>query len=79
MLELTIIEGLSPDNPTEKKKRFTDRGGVIGRDVKVDWALYDPSRVVSSQHAKVIFSQGAYYLSDLSANGVLTEQGIKLR
>lgn len=79
MLELTITEGLSPDNPTEKKKSFNDRGGVIGRDVKADWALYDPSRVVSSQHAKVIFSQGAYYLSDLSANGIMTEQGVKLR
>ncbi len=79
MLELTMIEGLSPDNPTQKQKRFDDRGGVIGRDVKAEWALYDPAKVISSQHAKVIFSQGAYYLSDLSVNGVLTEQGQKLR
>lgn len=79
MLELTMIEGLSPDNPTQKQKHFDDRGGIIGRDVKADWALYDPAKVVSSHHAKVIFSQGAYYLSDLSVNGVLTEQGQKLR
>lgn len=79
MLELTIIEGLSPDNPTEKKKSFNDRGGVIGRDVKSDWPLFDPNRVISSHHAKVIFSQGAYFLSDLSVNGVSTEQGQKLR
>lgn len=79
MLELTIIEGLSPDNPTEKKKRFNDRGGMIGRDLQADWILFDPERIISSHHAKVIFSQGAYYLSDLSVNGVSTEQGQKLR
>ncbi len=79
MLELTIIDGLSVDNPSQKKKEFDDRGGVIGRDLQADWVLFDTRRVISSQHAKVIFSQGAYYFSDLSVNGITTEQGIKLR
>ncbi len=79
MLELNIIHGSSPDNPTLKKKFFNDQGGVIGRDPNADWSLFDLSRVISSQHAKIIFSQGNYYLSDLSANGIETEQGQKLR
>ena len=79
MLELTIIDGLSVDNPTKKVKAFNDQGGVIGRDSKADWPLYDPSRTISSQHVKVIFSQGTYYFSDLSTNGVVSDQGQRLR
>jgi len=79
MLELTIVDGLSVDNPTEKTKSFNDKGGIIGRDLKAEWSLYDPTRTISSQHVKVIFSQGAYYFSDLSTNGIGTDQGQKLR
>lgn len=79
MLELEIVKGLSPDNPSERSKTFTDKGGVIGRDVAADWVFHDPSRSVSGQHAKVIFSNGNYFLSDLSTNGTFTETGEALR
>ena len=78
MLELRIIAGSSLNNLTAQSKRFDDRGGTIGRSPNADWVLVDVSRFISSQHAKIIFSQGAYYLVDSSANGISTEQGQKL-
>ncbi|MCX7122471.1 MAG: FHA domain-containing protein [Gammaproteobacteria bacterium] len=79
MLELFIVAGASPDNPTQKRKIFQDGGGVIGRDARADWVLHDPSRQISSQHARVIFSQGAYFLSDTSVNGIFTHEGASIR
>ena len=79
MLELLIIFGTSPDNPTQKRKVFDDGGGVIGRDARVDWMLHDPSRQISSQHARVVFSQGAYFLMYMSVNGTFTGDGTPLR
>jgi type VI secretion system protein ImpI len=75
MLELKIIEGLLPDNPTVKSKIFNAHGGVIGRDRVCAWVLFDREKVVSSEHAKIIFAQGAYYLSDISTNGVFNALG----
>lgn len=62
MLELRIISGLTSNSLTPSLKRFDDRGGIIGRSPSADWCLYDAERIVSSQHAKIVFSQGAYYL-----------------
>ncbi len=79
MLELLIVAGASPDNPTEKRKIFYDGGGIIGRDARADWVLHDPSRQISGQHARISFSQGQYFLSDLSVNGIFTVEGQPLR
>lgn len=75
MLELTIIDGIRPDNPTIKTKIFNANGGSIGRDANCTWVLMDRQRVVSSEHAKIIFREGAYYLSDISTNGVFNGSG----
>ena len=79
MLELLMVAGVGPDHPTEKRKIFDDAGGVIGRDQRADWVLYDPSRQISSQHARIIFAQGRYFLLDISVNGILTAAGEALR
>ncbi len=78
MIELKIIEGLQPDNPTSKSKTFNANGGVIGRDGSCAWVLFDRQKVVSSEHAKIIFSKGAYYLSDISTNGVFNALGQRI-
>lgn len=75
MLELNIIDGIRPDNPTLRRKAFNMSGGSIGRDAQCTWVLQDRQRVISGEHAKIIFSQGAYYLSDVSTNGVLNQNG----
>jgi type VI secretion system FHA domain protein len=45
-------------------------GGTIGRSADNDWVLPDPLRYVSAHHARVSFRQGAWYIEDVSTNGV---------
>ena len=49
---------------------FKACGGSIGRSLECDWAIPDSKRYVSSRHARVDYQAGAYYLVDLSRNGV---------
>ena len=49
---------------------FGVSGGAIGRSGDNDWVLPDPLRYVSAHHARVHFSDGHFYLEDLSTNGV---------
>ena len=49
---------------------FDEDGGTIGRSLQSDWILPDPDRYISSQHATIDYKSGAYYLADMSSNGV---------
>jgi type VI secretion system protein ImpI len=49
---------------------FKACGGTIGRSLECDWAIPDAKRYVSSRHAMIDHQSGAYYLVDLSRNGV---------
>lgn len=46
------------------------RGLSAGRAIGMDWVLPDPERQISKHHFDVAFRDGAYWLSDLSTNGV---------
>ncbi|MGH8217752.1 MAG: type VI secretion system-associated FHA domain protein TagH [Steroidobacteraceae bacterium] len=48
---------------------FDERGGSIGRLPSNDWALPDEEKFVSSRHALIRFSAGAFSLEDVSTNG----------
>jgi len=49
----------------------TGRRGIdIGRDQYLDWTLPDTERVISGKHAEVRYQDGAYWLHDVSRNGV---------
>jgi predicted component of type VI protein secretion system len=52
------------------EREFGEDGGTIGRSLQADWILPDPDRYVSGKHATVDFQAGAYYLADISSNGV---------
>ena len=52
------------------EREFNEDGGTIGRSLQSDWILPDPDRYLSGQHATVDFQGGAYYLADVSSNGV---------
>ncbi len=52
------------------EKRFSVKGGTIGRSLENDWILPDPDRYISGRHATVDYQSGAYYLADISSNGV---------
>src|SRR4051794_12964942 len=45
-------------------------GGSFGRAHDNDWVLPDPQRYLSGHHGRIHFRQGAFYLEDLSTNGV---------
>lgn len=48
---------------------FGAGGGTLGRSAENDWVLPDPSRYVSSRHAKVLFRHGSFFFEDTSTNG----------
>lgn len=66
-LILTIINQAKPGQ--EISKAF-EQEGTIGRSINNTWVLIDPKRFISSQHAKVYFNNGNYYITDLSTNGL---------
>ena len=45
------------------------RGADIGRDAHLDWTLPDPARHVSGKHCEIRFTDGSYWLKDVSSNG----------
>ncbi len=51
-------------------REFNKAGGTIGRSLENDWILPDPDRYISGKHALVDYRAGAYYLGDISSNGV---------
>ncbi len=51
-------------------RHFNGHGGTIGRGLHSDWILPDQQRFISGKHATIDFRGGAYYLADISTNGV---------
>ncbi len=51
-------------------REFGANGGTIGRALENDWILPDPDRFISGRHATIDFRSGAWYLADISTNGV---------
>lgn len=49
---------------------FGEEGGTIGRAERNDLQLPDPSKVISSQHARISRDAGEWLITDLSTNGV---------
>ncbi len=61
----------SKELPRDQRVReFPAVGGTIGRSPDSDWVLPDERRYVSSRHAMIDYQGGAYYLVDMSRNGV---------
>jgi type VI secretion system protein len=49
---------------------FDETGGSIGRNPDNDFVLPDPNHFLSRKHALISYQDGAYYLTDISENGV---------
>ncbi len=56
---------------------FRNDGGTIGRSLENDWILPDPDRYISGKHATIDFQSGAYYLADVSTNGVYVNEELE--
>lgn len=59
---------------------FKQSGGVIGRGKDCDWPIPDSKRHLSSHHALVNHREGAFFLTDISNNGIQNcTSGARLR
>jgi len=56
---------------------FGPDGGTIGRSLENDWVLPDTERFVSGRHATIDHRAGAYYLADVSSNGVYVNGSVE--
>jgi predicted component of type VI protein secretion system len=69
-LQLAIVSDNKDILGDDCIREFREDGGTIGRSLQNDWILPDPERFISGKHATVDFQAGAYYLADVSTNGV---------
>src|SRR5690606_40958015 len=56
-------------------KSFTETGGVIGRAGHCDWIIPDSKRIISGEHARISYQDGAFFLTDISSNGIRVKDG----
>lgn len=73
-LKLKIVSEHKEIVGDDAKREFSDAGGTIGRSLENDWILPDPDRYISGRHAVIDYKGGAYYLVDLSSNGVYVNE-----
>lgn len=54
---------------------FREVGGYIGRDKECEWVLLDKTKQISRRHALVSFEHAAFFIEDLSTNGIYSALG----
>ena len=69
-LRLQVISAHRESMGGSYVQEFAACGGTIGRSLECDWPLPDSKRYISSKHAMIDYQGRAYYLVDLSRNGV---------
>ena len=69
-LQLEIVSEHKEIVGDDHVRVFREDGGTIGRSLENDWILPDPDRFISGRHATIDYQSGAYYLADVSSNGV---------
>ena len=73
-LQLEIVSEHKDIVGDDHVRVFREDGGTIGRSLENDWILPDPDRFISGKHATIDFQSGAYYLADVSTNGVYVNE-----
>ncbi|MGL4497335.1 MAG: type VI secretion system-associated FHA domain protein, partial [Beijerinckiaceae bacterium] len=74
-LYLTIENEASlPDGGPLSITVTSKRGIDIGRDQYLDWVLPDPTRFISGKHCEIRYSDGQYWLRDVSTNGTFVNR-----
>lgn len=68
-LRLSIVRGDVAGSDNERSWTCEGSIGRIGRSGQSDWVLVDPGRFISSQHARVEFEDGHWWVIDTSTNG----------
>lgn len=68
-MTLTLSMLRCPDGVPPETRRLSGGTASIGRSPSSDWVLPDPDRVLSKRHCVVSFENGAWQVTDTSANG----------
>ena len=76
-LQLEIVSEHKEIVGDDHVRVFREEGGTIGRSLENDWILPDPDRYISGRHATIDFQSGAFYLADVSTNGVYVNEEIE--
>jgi type VI secretion system FHA domain protein len=66
-LSLTLLG--HPEFGASARRQVQDGELTVGRGAECDWALPDPMRSLSRRHCRLLFSEGAWQVQDLSTNG----------
>lgn len=70
LLELQLIKQPAGELPPQKSCQFMEQGGTIGRAEHCEFVLPDQTKSISKAHALLHYRDGAYFLTDVSSNGV---------
>jgi predicted component of type VI protein secretion system len=73
-LLLEVISANKDILGSDRVREFREDGGTIGRSLQNDWILPDPDQFISGNHAAIDYKAGAYYLLDVSTNGVFVNE-----
>jgi type VI secretion system FHA domain protein len=69
-IKLRVISDQYRELGDDRSRVFGVNGGTVGRAPDNDWVLPDSKRIVSGHHFEVSYRSGAYWLKDISTNGV---------
>lgn len=73
MFEIISRQKFSANFPTSHV--FSEAGGFIGRSDECEWILPDRGRRISRKHAIISCDGHAFYIEDVSRNGIFTQPG----
>jgi len=72
-LTLRILNYDALENGGPLSITLNQSGCSVGRRAAMDWVLPDPERHISGHHFDISFSEGAYWLTDVSSNGTFLQ------
>jgi type VI secretion system protein len=64
--------------PQQQTINLDEQGGSLGRALDNAFVVSDPERFASRYHARILASEGQYYIEDTSASGTLINNDIEL-
>ena len=70
-LRIENYDSLPDGGPTSAT--VTGKGMTVGRSTAMDWTLPDPERHISGHHFSITYQDNAYWLTDMSTNGVFLD------
>lgn len=70
-LRIDNFDTLDDGGPT--RLTLNHGGASVGRRTSMDWVLPDPAKHISGHHFDVRFTDGAYWLHDVSTNGTFIQ------